>query len=218
MFETASDYAQSVDFVMLLIVGISVVLLLGITIAMIYFVFRYNRKRHPKAEQIHGNVTLEIIWIVIPTILVMIMFWYGYEGFQKLRADTEGAYEVKVYGFMWGWNFEYPNGKKTDTLYIPSSQKTKLVMTSRDVLHSFYIPAFRLKEDVIAGRSTFILLEPRTVGSYDVACAEYCGLNHSRMYTKLHVLEDDEFEKWLEIGMAKDTESDEKSQEQIEVQ
>lgn len=136
MFETASDYAQSVDFVMLLIVGISVVLLLGITIAMIYFVFRYNRKRHPKAEQIHGNVTLEIIWIVIPTILVMIMFWYGYEGFQKLRADTEGAYEVKVYGFMWGWNFEYPNGKKTDTLYIPLSQKTKLVMTSRDVLHS----------------------------------------------------------------------------------
>ncbi len=218
MFETASDYAQSVDFVMLLIVGISVVLLLGITIAMVYFVFRYNRKRHPKAEQIHGNVVLEIIWIVIPTILVMIMFWYGYEGFQKLRADTEGAYEIKVYGFMWGWNFEYPNGKKTDTLYIPLNRKTKLVMSSRDVLHSFYIPAFRLKEDVIAGRSTFILLEPRTVGVFDVACAEYCGLNHSRMYTKLHVLEDNEFEKWLEIGMAKETDKIEQTQEQVEVQ
>lgn len=75
-----------------------------------------------------------------------------------------------------------------------------------------------MKEDVIAGRSTFILLEPRTIGAYDVACAEYCGLNHSRMYTKLHVLEDDEFEKWLEIGMTKETDLDEKSQEQIEVQ
>lgn len=201
MFETASDYAQNVDFVMLLIVGISVVLLIGITIAMIYFVFKYSRKKHPVAKQIHGNVTLEIIWIVIPTIIVMVMFWYGYEGYQKLRADTEGAYEVQVYGFMWGWNFEYPNGKKTDTLYIPLSRKTKLVMTSRDVLHSFFIPAFRLKEDVVGGKKTFILLEPSKTGSFDVACAEYCGLNHSRMYTKLHVLEDADFEKWLNVGM-----------------
>jgi cytochrome c oxidase subunit II len=209
MLETASDYAQSVDFVMLLIVGISVVLLLGITVAMIYFVFRYSRKRHPVAKQIHGNVILEIIWIVIPTIIVMIMFWYGYEGYQKLRADSEGAYEVKVYGFMWGWNFEYPNGKKTDTLYIPLSQKTKLVMTSRDVLHSLYIPAFRLKEDLIGGISTFIILEPSKTGSFDIACAEYCGLNHSRMYTKLHVLEDSEFDEWLLIGMPEEEIKDE---------
>ncbi len=209
MFETASDYAQNVDFVMLLIVGISVVLLLGITIAMIYFVFRYSRKRNPVAKQIHGHVLLEIIWIVIPTIIVMIMFWYGYEGYQRLRADSEGAYEVKVYSFMWGWNFEYPNGKKTDTLYIPLSQKTKLVMTSRDVLHSLYIPAFRLKEDLIAGKSTFIVLEPSKTGSFDIACAEYCGLNHSRMYTKLHVLEDSEFDKWLKIGIPDEVKKDE---------
>ncbi len=197
MFNSASNYADSVDMAMLIIVGISVVLLLGITIAMIYFVFRYSRKRNPVATQIHGNVMLEIIWIVIPTILVMVMFWYGYEGYQKLRADVKGAYEIKVYAFMWGWNFEYPNGKKTDTLYVPLSRKTKLILTSRDVNHSFYVPAFRLKEDVIGGRNHFLMITPKTTGSYDIACAEYCGLNHSKMYTKLHVLEDKEFDIWV---------------------
>lgn len=197
MFNSASNYADSVDMVMLIIVGISVVLLLGITVAMIYFVFRYNRKKHPVAEQIHGNVTLEIIWIVVPTILVMIMFWYGYDGYQQLRADVDDAYEVKVYAFMWGWNFEYPNGKKTDTLYVPLSRKTKLILTSRDVNHSFYVPAFRLKEDVIGGKNHFLMLTPKTTGTYDIACAEYCGLNHSMMYTKLHVIEDFAFDKWV---------------------
>jgi cytochrome c oxidase subunit II len=197
MFNSASNYADSVDMVMLIIVGISVVLLLGITVAMIYFVFRYNRKRHPVAEQIHGNVVLEIIWIVVPTILVMIMFWYGYDGYQQLRADVDDAYEVKVFAFMWGWNFEYPNGKKTDTLYVPLTRKTKLILTSRDVNHSFFVPAFRLKEDVIGGRNHFLMLTPKTTGSYDIACAEYCGLDHSNMYTKLHVLEDYAFDKWV---------------------
>lgn len=201
MFNSASNYADQVDWVMLIIVGISVGLLLLITIAMIYFVFRYNRKKNPVASQIHGNVLLEVIWIVIPTLLVMVMFWYGYDGFQKLRADMDDAYEIKGFAFMWGWNFEYPNGKKTDTLYIPLSKKTKLILTSRDVNHSFYIPAFRLKEDVIGGRNHYIMLTPKTTGSYTVTCAEYCGLNHWNMYTKLHVVEDYVFEKWLSEGM-----------------
>ena len=208
MFNSASNYADSVDMVMLIIVGISVVLLLGITVAMIYFVFRYNRKRHPVAEQIHGNVILEIIWIVVPTILVMVMFWYGYDGYQQLRADVDDAYEVKVFAFMWGWNFEYPNGKKTDTLYVPLSRKTKLILTSRDVNHSFFVPAFRLKEDVIGGKNHFLMLTPKVTGSYDIACAEYCGLNHSNMYTKLHVIEDYAFDKWVsDLGDSTKTET-----------
>lgn len=202
MFNNASNYANSVDTVMLIIVGISIVLLLGITIAMIYFVFKYNRKRHPVAEQIHGNVLLEIIWIVIPTIIVMVMFWYGYEGFQKLRAQTTGAYEVKAFAFMWGWSFEYDNGKQSDTLYIPLSKTTKIKLTSRDVLHSLYIPAFRLKEDAVAGQEHFMILTPKETGSYDIACAEYCGLNHSKMYTKLKVVKDNEFNAWLQQGVS----------------
>lgn len=196
MFDGATNYAESVDNVMLLIVGISVLLLIGITAAMIYFVFRYNRKRNPKATQIHGNITLEIIWIVIPTIIVMVMFWYGFEGYKDLRANQDDAFKVDVWAYMWGWDFEYDNGKKTDTLYIPVGRTTRLEMESRDVNHSLYIPAFRLKEDVVGGQKHFMILTPKETGVFDIACAEYCGLNHSYMYTKLYVMEDDEFDVW----------------------
>lgn len=208
MFNSASNYGNSVDLVMLIIVGISVILLLGITAAMIYFVFKYNRKKHPVAEQIHGNILLEVVWIVIPTIIVIVMFWYGFEGFKNLRAQTEGAYEVKAFAYMWGWNFEYNNGKKTDTLYIPLSKTTKIILTSRDVNHSLYIPAFRLKEDAVAGKTHYLILTPKESGSYDIACAEYCGLNHSMMYTKLVVMKDEEFDKWLNEGIELKNDSD----------
>jgi len=201
MFNSASNYGNSVDLVMLIIVGVSIFLLIGITAAMIYFVFKYNRKRHPEAEQIHGNILLEVIWIVIPTIIVIVMFWYGFEGYKNLRAQTDGAYEVKAFAYMWGWNFEYNNGKKTDTLYIPLSKTTKIVLTSRDVNHSLYIPAFRLKEDAVAGQTHYLILTPKEAGSYDIACAEYCGLNHSMMYTKLVVMKDEEFNRWLNEGI-----------------
>ncbi|HRP01539.1 MAG TPA: cytochrome c oxidase subunit II [Candidatus Kapabacteria bacterium] len=202
MFNNASNYANSVDSVMMLITVISAILLFGVTFVMIYFVFRYSRKRNPVATQIHENLGLEIAFVVIPTILVMIMFWYGFDGFRKLRAETDGAYEVKAYAFMWGWNFQYENGKQSDTLYIPLSKITKVRLTSRDVVHSFFIPAFRLKEDVVAGKEHYVVLTPKEVGSYDIACAEYCGLNHSKMYTRLKVLKDDEFNQWLQGGIA----------------
>lgn len=203
MFSGASNYANSVDDVMLFIVSVSIVLLLGITISMIYFVFRYNKKRNPVATQIHGNITLEIIWIVLPTILVIIMFFYGFQGFKNLRETKANAYVVKVHAFQWGWNFEYDNGKQTDTLYIPMGRTTKLEMQSRDVNHSLFIPAFRLKEDVIGGHVSYIILQPKDTGTYDIACAEYCGLNHSKMYTKLHVMHDGDFWAWLDKGANK---------------
>ena len=125
----------------------------------------------------------------------------GYEGYSKLRANTDNAYQIKVFAFMWGWNFEYPNGKKTDTLYIPVGRTTKLLLTSRDVIHSMYIPAFRLKEDLVAGQIHYLILTPNKPGSYDIACAEYCGLNHSKMYNKLHVLNDVDFYAWVNKDM-----------------
>ena len=204
MISGPSAYAESVDLVMIYIVGISVLLLVGITVAMIYFVFKYNRKRHPKAKQIEGNVALEVLWIVVPGILVMSMFWYGFTGFNELRNTSEQSLTVNVTAQMWKWTFEYPNGKKTDTLYIPVDETTKLEMTSIDVNHSLYIPAFRLKEDVVQGITTYMILQPIKTGSFDIACAEYCGLNHSYMYTKLYVLAQDEFEKWLNPVEEKD--------------
>jgi cytochrome c oxidase subunit II len=201
MFSGPSSYADSVDNVMLYITGTSVLLLIGITLTMIYFVIRYSRKRNPKATQIEGNMALEITWIVIPTIIVMTMFWYGYSDFAKLRGQAEGAQVVQVTAQMWKWGFEYENGKKSDTLYVPAGQPTKLEMISLDVNHSLFIPAFRIKEDVIANKMNFMVVVPKETGIFDIACAEYCGLDHSYMYTKMIVLDEADYKKWLVDGV-----------------
>lgn len=204
MFNGSSSYADSVDMAMLIITGISVILLIGITVVMLYFVYKYNRKKNPKATQIHGNVTLEIIWIVIPTIIVMGMFWVGFEGYQKLRATTDVANVVNVEAYMWGWDFIYENGHKSDTLFIPVDETTKLELTSRDVNHSLYIPAFRLKEDVVGGRKNFMILTPNEKGTFDIACAEYCGRDHSKMYTAVVVLSKEKYLEWIQLNTPKE--------------
>ncbi len=191
-------HVETVDFVFLYIVGISVVLLLGVTAAMIYFVFKYNRKKGHKPKDIHGSILLETIWIVIPTILVLSMFYFGYTGFEKIRNIPDDARMVKVTARMWEWQFTYENGKNSDTLYVPLGETTKLVLESLDVNHSFYIPAFRVKEDVIAGKTNYLGITPKKTGDFDIACAEYCGLNHSAMYSKIIVLTENDFNDWLE--------------------
>ena len=208
MFDGSSTYADSVDIAMMWITGTSVFLLLGITVAMIYFVFRYNRKRNPKATQIHGNLALEIIWIVIPTIIVLGMFWVGFEGFQRLRATADIANVVEVEAYMWGWDFIYENGYTSDTLYIPVDVTTKLELTSRDVIHSLYIPAFRMKEDVVAGTTHYMILTPNKVGKHDIACAEYCGRDHSQMYTAIIVLSQEDYNEWLINTTVKEEEAE----------
>ncbi len=203
MFSGPTAYAENVDSVMLFIVGISVLLLLGIIAAMIIFSIKYHRKRHPKAKQIEGHVGLEVLWILIPTVIVIIMFFYGYSGYRELREKSDAGLIVEVTGQMWQWKFKYPNGKVTDTLYIPVDETTRLEMHSTDVNHSLFIPAFRLKEDVIANDTTFMILTPKEIGTYDIACAEYCGLQHSAMYTTLRVVSRDYFRVWLTAGMEK---------------
>lgn len=198
MFSGPTSYVETVDSVMFYIVGISVVLLLGITAVMIYFVIKYNRKKGHEPVDIHGNVILETIWIIIPTILVLSMFYYGYTGFIELRTYPEDSMEINVTARMWDWDFNYENGKKTDTLYVPVGQPIKLLMESLDVNHSFFIPAFRVKEDVIAGKVNTIGFKAEETGSYDIACAEYCGLKHSMMYSKVVVMPENEFNIWYE--------------------
>jgi cytochrome c oxidase subunit 2 len=197
MFSGPSSFAGSVDDVMLYILIISGIFFVGIVVAMIIFVTKYSRKKNPKASQIEGNVPLEIAWIVIPTILSLTMFWYSFAEFSKIRKVPKGAMEVDVTGRMWQWSFTYKNGKTSDTLYLPVNRSTKLNLKSLDVIHSLYIPAFRIKEDAVAGRTNYMVLIPEKMGSYDIACAEYCGMNHAFMYTKLNVVSQEEFDKWV---------------------
>lgn len=197
MLQSATTYAQKVDNVMLYIIGISFVLLLIVTVSMIYFVIRYNRKKNPVASQIEGNKVVEIIWIVVPVILVLTMFFYSYGVFKESRVVPPDALNIKVEAKMWAWKFYYENGKVTDTLFIPVGKPVKFTIVSVDVNHSFYIPAFRIKEDAVPGRENYMVVHPKEIGSFDIACAEYCGLNHSLMYTKVYVVPEKEFTQWL---------------------
>jgi len=201
MLSGPSQHAVQVDSVMIFIIISSVILLLGVTAAMVYFVIRYSRKRNPKASNISHNHLLEITWIVLPTILVLFMFYYGWVIFSESREVPDGAMNVTVTGRMWAWDFNYPNGKKTDTLYLPVNKSAKLNLVSADINHSFYIPAFRIKEDIISGRENYMVVTPEEIGSYDIACAEYCGMNHSLMYSKLIVVSQADFDKWIETGL-----------------
>ena len=196
MNSSPTQYVETVDNVMWFIAGSGALLLLGITAVMIYFVFKYNRKKGHKPVDIHGNIWLEAVWIIIPTILVMFMFYYGYMGYSQSREIPDDAMVVKVTAKMWEWDFDYVNGKKTDTLYVPINKPVKLELQSIDVNHALYIPAFRIKEDVIYGKTNFLGFTAEKTGTYEIACAEYCGLNHSMMYTALVVMEQKEYNEW----------------------
>jgi cytochrome c oxidase subunit 2 len=124
------------------------------------------------------------------------MFYFGYTSFRELRDIPENPFTVKVTARMWKFDFEYLNGKKSDTLYVPVNTAIDLEMQSMDVNHAFYIPAFRIKEDIIHGTTNHLYFVPRETGDFDIACAEYCGLNHSAMYTKVKVIYENDFKKW----------------------
>ena len=203
MFTGSSPFSDYVDTTFLTIVGISSLVLLGLVVAMIYFLFRYSRKRNPHPTNIEGNVPLEVAWTVIPLILFMGMFYMGWEGYRTMSDVPEGAVPIAVTARMWTWSFEYPNGLQTDTLYVPVRQPIKLSLTSVDVNHSMYIPAFRIKKDVIPNRTNVMWFSTPEAKAYDIACAEYCGLRHAYMYTKVVAMEPEKFDAWYREQSAK---------------
>lgn len=194
----ASNFVQGVDKAFLVILGISFFFLIALTVVMIYFIYKYNNKRHPVATQIHGSTTLEIVWTVIPFLLTMVMFYYGWAGWKPMQKAPKDAMEVTVYARMWNFSYEYENGKRTDTLYLPKDKPVKLNLKAMDVLHSLYIPAFRVKQDMVPGlANNFMWFEPQRIGMFEIYCAEYCGLQHSYMYSYVKVMEDSAFQSFI---------------------
>lgn len=188
---------QGVDAAFMFIFWVSLLMLVGITLAMLWFVFRYHHSRQPEpTSDKDQNLLLEITWTVIPTILVGVMFWYGWAGFLALRNVPEGAMEVSATARMWSWNFSYANGKTSDKLYVPAGQPVKVKLHSVDVLHSFYVPAFRVKRDTVPGMDNYVWFNAEKPGSYDIFCAEYCGVAHADMITTVEALPRQEFDAW----------------------
>jgi len=191
---------EVVDRVFLYILVVTVFLLCLITFLMIYFVIKYQKRRNPQPADVHENIWLEIVWTAVPTLLVLTMFFYGLTGFNFLKRAPEGAMKVKVIARQWSWLFEYENGMKSTELKVPVGKPVNLSLTSQDVIHGFYAPAFRIKQDVVPGMVNHLWFQPTEVGSFDVFCTQYCGLQHAKMSTQIVVLPEEEFNQWYQKG------------------
>lgn len=195
----ASTVAKSSDALFNFITVIDVISFVGVIAAIIYFITKYNRKHSDpeKTPYIEGHPVAEGAVMILLFVLVMVMFAWGWIDYVKQRHVPENSLEINVVGRQWLWNFEYTNGRKfTNELTVPKDQPVKLVMSSVDVLHSFYIPAFRVKQDVVPGSYQYLPFTATETGTFQVFCAEYCGTSHSGMLATIKVVEKDEYEKW----------------------
>ena len=196
--------------------AVCLVLLVGITVAMVWFVIRYRRSRNPQpTSQVDQNVWLEVTWTVLPTLLVMGMFYYGWSSYLTLREVPKNALQVTAVARMWSWNFIYENGKNSSKLYIPVGRPIQVNIESVDVLHGFYMPAFRIKRDAVPGMKNHVWFVATNPGSYDIFCSEYCGTAHSAMITTAEALPPEQFAAWLREGEAGE-EGEEQGEEVLE--
>jgi len=194
----ASTTAPIVDAAFYFVLWVAAFFFVLIVTVMAVFVLRYRRRpgTGPLPSPSH-NTALEILWSVIPLGLVMAMFYLGLKGYADMRVIPPNAYEIRVDAQKWKWTFKYANGYEDDNLHVPFDEPVKLVMASKDVIHSLFIPAFRLKQDVVPGRFTATWFRATRPGEYDLECTEYCGTGHSDMVAKVIVHEPGEFEAWL---------------------
>ncbi len=195
----ATKIADNVDalYEFLLIASfISFVLVIG---GMVYFAIKYRRKSPTEVSAyISHNSLLEFLWSFIPFVIFMFVFAWGWIIFHDMHHAPKDAFEIHVTAQKWFWSFEYKSGRKTSAeFYAPVGRPVKMIMTSRDVIHSFFVPAFRIKQDVVPGRYTMAWFQAEKPGTYQLFCTEFCGDGHSAMLAKVHVLPQEEFDQWL---------------------
>ena len=196
-FQFGETFEHRTDFAMFWVSLISLICLIGITWTMIHFCTKYSRKNNQNPVDIADDHILETIWTVVPTIIVMWFFWLGWEGYKTYREVPKDSMVIQVKAFKWGWNFTYPNGKVSDEPYIPVGTSVKFILKTEDVVHSFYLPEFRVKRDAMPGYEHYVWIKPQKTGKFNIYCTEYCGLEHWNMNRKLYVIEKNEYELWL---------------------
>jgi len=205
MPEGSSTIAGDVDALFYFILWASVFFFLLIVGISVYFIIKYRKRadRPNATSQVAYDVKLEVVWTLVPIILVFIVFVWGFNTFMKLQVVPRDALEIKVTGRQWMWVFDYPNGSNSlNELVVPVNQPIKLLMSSDDVIHSFYVPQFRIKQDVVPNRYTITWFEAKRTGKFDLYCAEFCGKGHSEMLGTVRVVSSDEYASFLEGGPA----------------
>ncbi len=196
-----ADTAPSVDKAYDFIFWFSVVFTVAVTGALLYFVAKYRRKPGVKPEPTGHFMKLELFWTITPTIFIFFLFHAGFTGYIRNATAAEGATEIRVRGKKWSWEFEYPTGDRVPgELTLELGRPYKMIISSEDVLHSFFIPEFRMKRDAVPGQYSFIQFTPTVAGDAHVFCAEYCGTSHSGMIASVKILPHDEYKKW-EAGL-----------------
>jgi len=196
--EQASSFAANVDALYFFLIGVSMFFTILIGALIIVFVLRFRRRSDSeRPEEIHGHTGLEIFWTAVPLVLVMIMFFWGAAIFYKQFRPPADAMEILVTGKQWMWKMQHPTGKsEINDLHIPLGRPVRLTMTSEDVIHSMYIPAFRAKADVVPGKYTSVWFKPTKPGRFHLFCTEYCGAEHSLMKGWVYVLPAEEYDLW----------------------
>lgn len=186
------------DMMFYAVLAMSMFFFFAITAAVIYFVIRYRHKpgRKPEPSSAH-NDALEITWTVIPTIICVFLFVYGWRGYVHIVTPPRQAVEVQVLAYRWGWNFTHANGVQDSDLHVPVNTPVRLVMTAKDVLHSFFVPVLRTKQDLVPRRYTYAWFDATKPGTYRLYCTEYCGRDHSQMKVKLVVHTPGGYERYL---------------------
>ncbi len=199
----ASTTAGSVDALFIFLVVLSALVSVAIFTMIMVFAVQYRRRRGVAAEQIEGSTALEITWSVIPLGIFMVIFVWGAVIYFKERTPPRGATEVYVVAKQWMWKLQHEEGQREiNELHVPVGRDVKMIMTSQDVIHSFYVPAFRIKQDVLPGRYTTAWFHPTKAGTYHLFCAEYCGTQHSGMIGQVVVMEPAQYQAWLSGGGA----------------
>jgi cytochrome c oxidase subunit II len=197
--EQASTAAPEVDSAWWLVYWISVVFFVGIVICQAWFMWTYRRRAGwTEQRTAHHNYPLELTWSIVPSLLIIVMFVKGFLGFLDLRTPPADTYDITVVAKKWNWSFVYPEGIVHPELHVPKDRNVRLVMSSDDVIHSLYIDAFRVKQDIVPGRYNYLWFNATKPGTYDLQCTEFCGTNHSEMLAKVVVHKEGGLEKWIE--------------------
>ncbi|MDM7922822.1 MAG: cytochrome c oxidase subunit II [Pyrinomonadaceae bacterium] len=198
--DQASSFAWQVDALYFYLIAISVAFMIPIVAAIFFFVVKYReREKYATPEEMHGSIVLETVWSIIPFVISMTIFLGGAIVYFTQYRMPDNAMQVYVVGKQWMWKIQHETGQREiNELHVPVNTKVKLTMTTEDVLHDFSIPAFRTKADVVPGRYTYLWFEATKPGKYHLYCAEYCGLNHSGMIGSVIVMDQPDFEAWLQ--------------------
>jgi cytochrome c oxidase subunit II len=205
--DQASSYAGDVDSLYGFLWTLTIFFGVGLTLAIFYFAVKY-RRRHPDqvGKPVAGAIGLELTWTVIPFIISMGIFAWGAEIYFRIYRPPATAMDVYVVGKQWMWKFQHTEGQREiNELHVPLGRKVKLTMTTEDVIHSFFVPAFRMKLDVVPGRYSTVWFEPTKLGRFELFCAEYCGTSHSGMIGSVVVMDPAEYQTWLSGGSGEGT-------------